>query len=210
MDLKILKIRNASGFTLVELLITVAILGILMVGLHQVLRTAISAYDSTKEKQDLLTQARFAIERMGMFVQETDYIIKPDDVNQEILKVSERMLDTYVNSTNTYAIDGDGFVDADNDSDSLVNEDGLDTGGPDPYDYVSFYLNKDDPNNWKLGEELPDYGNSGTPSFNVISEHVTSFKSSRLAFNVVEIQLTLNNGQSRVTLTTRAKARFIE
>ena len=210
MGLKVSKTSDISGFTLIELLISIAILGIVMIGLHQIMGTTFSAYDRTKNTQDLLAQARFAIERMANFVQETDYISKPDDVDQEILKVAERLLDTYNNSDHSYNIDGDGNMDADGDSDGTINEDGVDTGGSDPYDYISFYLNKDDANNWKLGEEMPDYGSSGTTTFNVICEHVMAFKCSRLALNLVEIQLNLYNNDSGVTLTTRARARFVE
>ncbi|MCK4389749.1 MAG: prepilin-type N-terminal cleavage/methylation domain-containing protein [Desulfobacterales bacterium] len=203
------KLKTNSGLTLLELLITTAILGIIMIGLHQVMGTALSAYDSTKEKQDLLAQARFAMERMVMFVQETDYILKPDDVYQEILKASERALDTYNNGDHSYNIDGDGTLDADNDSDGLVNDDETD----DPKDMITFDLDKTDPGNWKLQEQMPDYSTPALDDFmanNVICEHVTAFKCSRLSFNLVEIELTLNNGNSEVSLKTRVKARLIE
>ena len=204
-DLKVCKIRNGSGFTLVELLITVAILGIIMVGLHQVLWTAISAYESTKEKQDLLAQARFAMDRMAMFVQETDEINIPFP---DEIKVSERLLDTYDNSDQTYMPGGDGYLDADNDADGLVNE-----GAGDSREYIDFKLNKDDPSNWKLVEEMPDYSTGApddTTAEQVLCEHVTDFTLTLLASNLVEIQLTLNNGKSEMSLKTRVRAMYVE
>ena len=204
-------LKNNSGLTLFELLISTAILGILMMGLHQALGTAISAYGNTKNKQELLAQARYTMERMVMFVNETDYIWKPDDVDQEILKVSERVLDTYINATHVYDIDGDEppLLDADNDSNGLVNDD--DTN--DPPDSITFDLDKTDASNWKLMEQRPDYSTSALDDFmakEVICEHVSTFNCSHLSMNLVEIELTLNNGKSEVSLKTRARARLIE
>lgn len=204
-----LNLNNNSGLTLVELLISVAILGIIMVGLHQALGTAFSAYDNTKSKQELLAQVRYAMERMVMFVQESDSISMPDSASdQETLKVSERVLNTYDNAAHEYEIDGDGFLDADNDSDSLINEDDTD-----PPDLITFDLDKADENNWKLMEQMPDYSTASLSDYTdkqMICEHVTVFKCNLLASNLVEIELVLNNGKSEVTLKTRVKARFVE
>jgi len=203
--------QTLSGFTLFELIISIAILSIIMVGLHQAMGTSISAYDRVKDKQELLAQGRFAMERMVMFVQETDHVAKPDDVDQEILEVSERMIDTCDNGTLGYDIDGDGLKDADNDSDGLVNEDGVDS--PDPREFITFDLDKTDDSNWKLREQMPDYGTSALDDFKareVVCEHIKLFECSRLSTNLVEIRLILDNGRSGVTLETRARARFIQ
>jgi len=200
-------LKNNSGLTLFELLISIAILGILMVGLHQALGTAISAYGNTKNKQELLAQARYTMERMVMFVNETDYIWKPDDVDQEILRVGERVLDTYNNATHAYDIDGDGYLDADNDYNGTINV----TLPPD--EQLTFSLDKTEASNWKLKEEMPDYSTADyydTSAGKVICEHITAFNCSRLSANLVEIELTLNNGKSEVSLKTRARARLIE
>jgi prepilin-type N-terminal cleavage/methylation domain-containing protein len=203
--------RNNRAFTLVELLVSIAILAIIMTGLYQALATAISTHADTKEKQALLAQARYAMERMVMFVRETDSIEQPDSASpKEILKVSERLLDNYDNTTHAYKADGDGFLDADNDSDLLANKS---TYSPDPKEYINFDLDKTDANNWKLMEEMPDYSTSLlsdlTPK-RVICEHVTAFTCSLFATNLVEILLTLNNAKSEVTLKTRLRARLIE
>lgn len=204
------KIHDNSGLTLLELLISIAILGIIMTSLYQVVGTPLSAYEGTREKQDLLAQARFVMERMVMFVQETDDIDKPQlhQANTPWLEISERVVDTYDNAT--YDIDGDGYLDANNDSDDLVNEDIVQ---PDPPEYIRFDLDKSDGSNWKLMEEMPDYSTSNLNDHKaeeVICEHVTLFNCSHLSTNLVEIELTLNNGNSEVSLKTRAKARFIE
>ena len=198
-------LNNKSGFTLLELLVSITILGIIMVGLHQVVGTAISAYDNTKNKQDLLAQARFAMERMVMFVQEADDIDIPSG---EQLKVTERLLDTYDNDSHGYVPAGDGYLDADNDSDGIINE-----GGGDLSEFIDFKLDKGDSSNWKLVEEMPDYSTSPQGDFmaqQVLCEHVTDFTLTLLATNLVEIQLTLNDGESGVSLMTRVKAMNVD
>ena len=205
------KIRCPSGFTLLEILISIAIMGIIMVGLEQTLRTAISAYDENTAKQELLSRGRYAMERMAMFIRESDDAPEPSaQSDQEIIKASERVLDTYTNSDNTYAVAGDGKPDADNDGDGILNED---AATPDPPEYVTFDLDKTDSSNWKLQEVLPDYSTGATlddyVSARVICENVTAFKCNRLDTDLIEIELTLNDGNTEVSLKTRVRSKFI-
>ncbi len=196
-----------SGFTLLELLISIAILSIIMIGLHQAMGTALSAHRQTTDRQELLARARYAMERMVMFVQETDQIEIPSAGN---LVLNERVLDTYDNDTHGYIAEGDGYLDADNDHDGLVNEGGV---NDDPADPISFSLDKSDPNNWKLKEQMPDYGSSILDDFlatKVLCEHVTTFSCTLLAPNLVEIQLTVNDGKNEVSLKTRVKTIFVD
>ena len=149
---------------------------------------------------------------MVMFVGESDAIIEPDnDSDHDVLQVSERMLDTYDNSTYAYTIDGDSILDADNDGDGLVNED--DTDPPDPREFITFDLDKTEAGNWKLREQMPDYGTAGLDDFTaskVICEHVTVFASNRLSLSLVGIELSVNNGRSEVSLKTRVRARLLD
>ena len=202
---KSLTMNGSSGFTLLELLISIAILSIIMIGLHQVMGTALSAHRQTTEKTELLAQARYAMERMVMFVEETDQIEVP---SADKLVVSERLLDTYDNDSHNYALEGDGYLDADNDHNGLVNE-----GTPeDPPDPLTFDLDKTDGNNWKLMEQMPDYG---TPQLvdstekKVLCEHVAAFQCTLLTPNLVEILLTLHDGESEVSLKTRVKGFYV-
>ncbi len=201
---------NISGFTLVELLISMAILGIIIGGLYQTLGRAVSTYEGLEDRQELLARARFATERLLLFVRETDRIVKPDDVNQGILQVSERVLDTYHNTTRAYIPDGDGRPDADNDADGLVNEDGDIPTAPDPREYISFQLD-----GTALKETRPDYATAAkadlAPAF-VLCQDVAAFRVSRLSLGgpVVELELTLDNGRNRVSVKTRGRARLIE
>jgi prepilin-type N-terminal cleavage/methylation domain-containing protein len=202
-----LPMLDNSGFTLLELLISMVILSIIMIGLHQAMDTALSAHRQTTDRQELLAQARYAMERMVMFVQETDQIEIPA---ADTLVLNERVLDTYDNDTHIYRAEGDGYLDADNDHDGVVNEGGV---NDDPVDPISYSLDKTDPNNWKLQEQMPDYSTStldDSLATKVLCEHVTTFACGLLAPNLVEIQLTVNNGEHEIHLKTRVNAIYME
>lgn len=199
-SLKFPLLYDRTGFTLLELVISVAILSMIMIGLQQAMGTALSSHQHAQEQQELVVRARYALERMVMFVQETDQV---EITSGDRLTVSERVLDTYDNSTYVYAPEGDGLLDADNDGDRLVNEGGVE----DPPDPIIFDLDKSDANNWKLQEQMPRYDAPGNfmPG-RVLCENVTDFHCSLLGPNLVEIKLTLNDGKNEVTLKTRVKA----
>ena len=204
---RMLPMHDNSGFTLLELLISIAILSVIMIGLHQAMGTALSAHRQTTDRQELLARARYAMERMVMFVQETDEI---EVVSADSLVLNERVLDTYYNDTHGYLAEGDGYLDADNDQDGLVNEGGV---YDDPADPISFSLDKSDPNNWKLQEQMPNYGSSTLDDFlavKVLCEHVTAFSCDLLTPSLVEIQLTVNDGENEIHLKTRVKAIYVD
>jgi prepilin-type N-terminal cleavage/methylation domain-containing protein len=211
-----------SGFSLFELLIVIAIVGILITGLQQVIVSGLGTYEAVQSKQELESEARFAMERILSFVQESDEILSPDSASdQEILTVSERVMDVYNNTTRAYDVDGDGTSDADNDGNGILN-DYPDPDDPDPPDYITFDLDKTDGSNWKLRETMPDYGMAPADPANyrsarVLCEHVAAFRNNlvrkndlEFSANLVEIQLTLNDGINEVSLRTRARARLLD
>jgi hypothetical protein len=122
------------------------------------------------------------MERMVMFVQETDQI---QIASVENLVLNERVLDTYDNDTLGYIAEGDGYLDADNDHDGVVNEGGV---NDDPADPISFSL------------EVTK----------VLCAHVTTFSCTLLTPDLVEIQLTVNDGKNEIHLKTRVKAMYID
>jgi len=200
--------KSQSGLTLLELLVAIAIFSIVVGGLYQVLDHTLATYETTRSQQNLLSQARYAMERMVMFVQVSDDILTPVDSAIPELTVSERVLDTYDNLSGAYRVDGDGLLDADNDADGLVNE-----GGEDMAEYISFRLDTSDADNWKLIERRPDYGTADTADqtqWYVICEHVTDFACRRFSAGLVEISLALKNGSAQVNLKTRAKTRNLK
>ena len=194
--------KNESGLTLFELIIAVALLGIIMSGFYHVTSTVLTTYDYTSKNQELLAQARYAMERLVMFVQESKEIKVPASNK---LEVPERLLDTYDNTTHAYLIDGDGIPDADRDADGLVDE-----GDGDNKEFIKFHHDKAPE---RLIEICPDYSTADEGDYRaaaVICEHVTLFKVDKLAADLVEIQLILNESQSEVSLKTRVKARFVQ
>lgn len=199
--------HDNSGFTLLELLISMVILSIILIGLHQAMDTALSAHRQTTNRQELLVQARYAMERMVMFAQETDQIGIPA---ADTLVLSERVLDTYDNDTLGYIFEGDGYLDADNDHDGMLNEGGV---NEDPVDPIIFSLDKSDSSNWKLQEQMTDYSSATLDDYlapRVLCDHVTTFACGLLTPNLVEIQLTVNDGENEVNLKTRVKAMYIQ
>jgi prepilin-type N-terminal cleavage/methylation domain-containing protein len=203
---------SSTGFTLIELLVGIAVMGMIMVAFYQLADQIALAYRATAEKQGILPQARAALERMVMFVQESDEITKPDTADPgEMLTVSERLSDQYNNASHAYTAAGDGILDADNDGDGLINHPLLNP--QDPPDYITYSLDKTDPANWRLVEQMPNYGTAQTGDFlaaRPLCERVQAFSCRRLSAGLVEISLTLQQGNAAVTLRTAAKARWVE
>jgi prepilin-type N-terminal cleavage/methylation domain-containing protein len=202
-------LTKKAGFTLIELLIAIALMALIVGALDQVAGRVLSTYSAVQASQDLIPQARYALERMVTFVQESDQIQTPPTTDPtEVLAVSERLSDQYTNATRIYTAGGDGLLDADTDADGLVDE-----AGGDPAEFITFDLDKTDTANWKLMEKMPNYGTISTSDFNakvVICERVTAFTCTRLSAGIVAITLTLQQGSKAVTLRTTAKARWVD
>jgi len=187
----------------------IVIIGMILGGLSQLLGHVLSTYNAVQASQESLPQARYALERMVMFVQESDQISQPSTTTSvELLTVSERVSDQYNNTSHAYAAAGDGFLDADNDADGLINE-----GGADPAEFIAFALDKTDTGNWKLTEQMPNYGTADTGDLKtkvVICDHVQAFSCRRLSTGIVEIFLAVQKGSTTVNLKTTAESRWLE
>jgi prepilin-type N-terminal cleavage/methylation domain-containing protein len=203
-----------SGFTLIELLIAIALMALIVGALDQVAARILSTYSAVQSSQDLVPQARYALERMVTFVQESDYILTPPTAAlTEELKVSERLSDQYTNSTRVYTAAGDGLPDADNNYDGLIDQN-RDDAVADPW--IKFYVDNN-AGNRRLIEKMPNYSTSTTSDFTeaVLCEHVTEFSCRRLLdpsgtpSGIVEITLKLQQGNKTVKLSTTAKARWV-
>ena len=196
--------NKIAGFTLIELLLVISIMSIIMFSIGKVMGISLVSIAKITDKEEMLADARHTMERITMFVQETDDITSPaiGESNITNLRVVERVLDTYDNSTHTFTINGDGILDADNDSDGYVNSG---AGVGDPVEYVEFNLDGS-----ILSIKYPDYTTADTTDdteYETICENVTLFECDRLEDNLVEIRLTLNTGNNEVALKTRVFAR---
>ena len=202
--------HNERGFTLLEMLIAIALVGLIVGAFSDLIGRVFAAYQALQEGQETAPAARFALERMVRFVQESDQILTPSTTDSiETLAVNERLSDRYNNASHAYAAAGDGIPDADNDGDGRIN----DGSAGDPGDVITFDLDKADGGNWKLREEMPNYATASTgdslPKV-VICEHVTAFACRRLSAGTVEISLTVRQGNTAVSLKTTAKARWVD
>ncbi len=195
-----------AGFTLIELLVGIAIVGMIMVALQQLVGLVLTHYNTARQSQGVVSPGRAALGRMVMFVQESDRILLPDTANPlEVLTVSERLSDQYVNPTHAYAAAGDGLPDGDANANGLIA-----AGEAEP---ITFDLDKTDTSNWRLMEQIPDYGTSLAGDFKpkkVLCEHVKEFSCKRLSAGRVEISLSLQQGSKAVTLRTTARARWVD
>ena len=204
--------QNKKGFTLVELILAVSVLGLIMTSFQHILSQTLSTHKDTQEKLEQVSHARFAMNRIAMLITETSRIETPAQGDSGvILKIEERSMDAYNNQTQVPG--PDLILDADKDWNMVVNaedEDDLD----DPVDWITIKLNTTDPNNWKLVEVMPDYSTAEASDFmseRILCENVEVFQVTRGSDaakqqNLVKIQLDLGIGINKLSFTTRAIA----
>lgn len=201
--------KNNQGFTLLELIVVLALLGGIITSLQLVLGQSLASHRQTREKLETVSRARFVMDRLVMLITETAYIETPGEGgSSDSLVIEERLMDAHNNSNNSYAQNGDGIWDADNDSNGVVN----DNDAIDPIDKITISLDKTDAQNWKLVEVLPNYGTADfydTMAKRILCENVRSFVVTRGSSNkkkLIKINLELGKDAHVVTLVTRATA----
>ena len=132
--------KQQSGYTLIELLIALALSAILFTGLGSVVGQALNIHDTVREKNDLTRQARFAMQQMVNAVSRSPHLLLPlndssntnwrDNLREETVPPSTPVGDSTL-ATAVLAmtldplqdLDGDGTADADNDGDGRIDED---------------------------------------------------------------------------------------
>ena len=128
--------KSERGLTLVELLISIAIISIITGALAQLTGGALDSWRDSKSKGDLLNTAQIVMERMVSKVRDTSWVLIP-------LKISDPTDPGYPTSSyfprDILAVSGN----IDNDNDGLVDEDpGTDTTG----DFYAGIMGIDDDN----------------------------------------------------------------
>jgi len=206
--------QNKKGFTLFELIVAVSILGLIMTSFQQVLGQTLSTHKDTQEKLEQVSHARFAMDRIALLIKETGFIETPvQGTSADRLVIEERIMDAYNNLDPDDGSGPDGVLDADKDWNMVVNAE--DEEDPvDPVDWITIKLDKDEANNWKLVEVMPDYIKGGPLDFmpeRILCENVELFQVTRGSDaakqqNLVKIQLDLGIGINKLSFTTRAIA----
>lgn len=155
--------RSHGGFTLIELMVSLAIGTLLLIAIAHVGSLAHESRTVTREHNDLVREASFAMQRMVRAVTHTRKLMLPtrdrsstnwrEHVREETVPASPPE-GSSVKATAVLAVtldqamdlDGDGFPDADNDRDGLLDEDwpGDNTNDADP----GIHLIDDDGDGW--------------------------------------------------------------
>ena len=139
-----------QGFTLVEILLALAIAGVLIAALSDVISTALEAQQATSLQNSTLQQARFAMQRLTRAVSKTQRLLIPLGENPATA-YSESVRDVLAVSLDpTLDRNKDGWADANNDKDYLdVNKNGTrDAGEPERIDED---VDKDNTNDGQIG-----------------------------------------------------------
>jgi len=147
------------GFTLVELLVTAAISGLIVAGLSGMIQASVASKNSLDQRLELLREAEFAMDRMTRAVANSRLLLLPladrastnwpEHIREQTVPASPPIGSSTL-ATAVLAVtlplysdlDFDGFPDADNDRDGRIDED---IGGDRDGDLASgIYLIDDD------------------------------------------------------------------
>ena len=129
--------KQQSGYTLIELLIALALSAILFTGLGSVVGQVLETRETVHDKNDLTQQARFAMQQMVHAISRSPHLLLPlndssntnwpDNIREEpSAPVGDSTLSTAVLAMTldpAQDLDGDGTPDADNDGDGRIDED---------------------------------------------------------------------------------------
>lgn len=133
-------IRKSNGYTLIELLITLAIGAVLIAGLGGIVGQAMDTQDAIHDRNDLTQKARYAMEQMVRVVSQSRLLLLPmadktvttftENIREQTYPPSPpppgSSLATAVLAVTMPAsldLDGNGIPDADNDGDTRIDED---------------------------------------------------------------------------------------
>jgi prepilin-type N-terminal cleavage/methylation domain-containing protein len=165
--LRVPSFQSQSGLTLVEVLVSLAIFGLIVGVLYQMTSVGLAAWDIQRDRNRLLVEGERAMEEIVRHVRGTNLVLAPayDGTPENTLSLAEMVLDA----------DQDGFSDSDNNKNGKIHDD---PGNLDPVDPVMFYRNS---TTGQLIERLPDYATSDLTDYveSAIADHVQSFTVTR-------------------------------
>ncbi len=209
MKIQMSSLQKLHGFTLIEVLIVVAISGMLMVSLSNIVGGALNANEVTKSQNDLNREASFIMDRIIAVVSRSPNVTVIDvpGMGAVNLLISARLdpdRDTDLN----------GIPDADNDADSEIDE------GPISEDWDDWVRFNVSPSTQQLIEEDPfplDVGGASgvdvlDKRYYTMANNVTGFsgnliEDSAKRFDLLEVNLELT-GNDGETVTRSAKIRI--
>ena len=160
--------NRQTGFTLTELLIAVILAALLLAATSGIVNNALGTDAIVEERNRLMRDARFAMQRMTHAVQESSQLILPqadkaatdwrENVREETVPESppegsstKATAVLAVGLSAAIDLDADGFPDADNDRDGQINED---FPGDIVFDYAPGIYAIDDGGNGTVDEEF--------------------------------------------------------
>jgi prepilin-type N-terminal cleavage/methylation domain-containing protein len=111
------------GYTLVELLVALAMAALLMAGLAGVTGNALRISDAGRERLELNRQARFAMDRIVRMVSHSPGLVLPLADNPATAQSENIHTALAVLLPRDIDLDGNGIPDADNDGDGRFDED---------------------------------------------------------------------------------------
>jgi type II secretory pathway pseudopilin PulG len=131
---------SRTGFTYVELMITLAIASLIIAGLSGVVGQALQSQDAVSETNRLTRDARFAMRRMVDSISRSRKLLLPqrdkpatnwpENIREQTIPPSAPIGDSTLASAvlattlpTHFDLDGNGIADADNDGDGLFDED---------------------------------------------------------------------------------------
>ena len=124
---------KSSGFSLVELIASLVIGGFVLLGVQQMMQSALALKTHNTMHNQTLAELEFALSRMVQHARESNRLLVPS-IDRPSTSVNEALRDETVGISGVSAVlamtlpasidrDGDGFSDADNDRDARVDED---------------------------------------------------------------------------------------
>jgi prepilin-type N-terminal cleavage/methylation domain-containing protein len=138
-----------AGFTLLELLICLALSTVIILGLSDILATTLATRSIVRAENDTALQAEFAMDRMLRMVSTSRRLLLPLGENPATAW-SESVRDVLaVTLPVTIDLDNNGIPDADNDGDGRIDED---LGDDNTNDDKSGIIGIDDNNNGAVDE----------------------------------------------------------